>query len=152
MLQWLTLWQCSLLCLCHAKSLFGAKANSQERCFVFFNYWLAAARNLSVSLSNLFFFSKKLCVCMCVLGGGDQASLFDKSSKICLTPLSLAHKHSPSYSFSLQLMWSDTVMISECSHSSGDLYKFTQSDRTQTHRAFRFFCPSGLTPVLLQYL
>lgn len=75
-----------------------------------------------------------------------------------LKTLPLAHRHHLSYPFSLQLMWSDNVMISECSHSSGVSYEFArrltvcgsfQSDRTQTHRGCWFSCPSRLTLVML---
>lgn len=58
-------------------------------------------------------------------GGENHTGLFDKnSSSPHLFPH--AHKRSLSYSFSLELMWSDNVMISECYHSPGVFYRFTQ--------------------------
>lgn len=78
-------------------------------------------------MKPLFLVKKQQLVCVCVS--------LTKAQKSSLFSVPLTRKHKPSSSFSLQLMWSDSVMISECSHSSGDVFEFTESDRTQTHGA-----------------
>lgn len=79
-----------LLCLCNGPRLFGFEASSRERRCL--NYQLAAALNLTVSLSNLifFFFSSQKWLQIV-----NHASLFSKSLKIFLAPLcvSLSNTH-----------------------------------------------------------
>lgn len=97
------------------------------------SYCLAVStKPLCVSFKPVFFFAA-FCDIIKETRAGLAGNRGGKSHETVwwkLKTLPLARRHHLCYPPSLQLMWSDNVMISECSHSSGVAYEFAP----KTHR------------------